>query len=173
MIRPEITAALLRWREALIGLAVFLLSAYGAATAFGVVKWLSWLGVAIGAALMWEGARRARFPAGAGGPGVVELDERQITYFGPTGGAAVSVDDLSRVEIRTTDAGPMNSDLFWVFTQTDGLILRIPGDAQGVEVLFDALAMLPGVDYHAATQAAGTTRPQHFVIWQKHRLPSH
>lgn len=173
MIRPELTAAMLRWREALIGLAVLLLSAYGAITAFGLVKWLSWLGLAIGAALIWEGVRRARFPSGQGGPGVVELDERQITYFGPMGGAAISVDDLIRVEIDTIDTGPFNSDLFWTFTQTDGVSLRIPGDAQGVEILFDALAMLPGVDYQAAMAAAGSTELQHFVIWQKRTSTPH
>lgn len=167
MIRPELVTALLRWRAALIATAVFLVSAYGAVNAFGLVKWLSWLGVVIGAASMWDGVRRARFPSGNGGAGLVELDERQITYFSPRGGAAVSVDDLTRVEIITTDAGPLDSDLFWILTQTDGTHLRIPGDAEGAGVLFDALGMLSGVDYPAAIQAAGSTQPQHFVIWQK------
>ena len=172
-VRTEAMATLLRWREPLIGGAVLLVSFYGAFTSFGVLRWLSYLGMAIGAALIWEGIRRARFPAGAGGPGVVELDERQITYFGPTGGAAISLDDVARIEIITTAAGPLDSDLYWLFSANDGGHLRIPGDAQGAQVLFDALAMLPGVDYDAAIRAAGTTEARHFTIWQKRHRQLH
>ena len=166
-LRPEARATLARWREALIGAAVAAAGAWGAVTQTGITLYLSLPAVAIGLALLWEGIRRARLPQGGGGPGVVEVDERQITYFGPGGGAAVSIDALTRVEIVTNDAGPFGSDLFWVFLSDGAAPLFVPGDAVGADAIFDALTALPGVDFAQATAAAGSTERRRFVIWTR------
>ncbi len=165
LIRPELLVTILRWREALIGLGVVALGLYGLLTTFGTLFYLSLLAIPAGIALIWEGVRRARFPGGGQGPGVVEIDERQITYFGPGGGAAVSINALVRVEVVTRAAAPVGSDHVWVFHSTEAAPLVIPGDAVGADGLFDALTALPGVDYSQVTAAMAATGPDRFVIW--------
>jgi hypothetical protein len=166
-LRPEVVATLARWREALIGAAIAAAGAWGALTQTGIAFYLSLPATAIGVALVWEGIRRARLPQGGGGPGVVEVDERQITYFGPGGGAAISIDALTRVEIVTNDRGPFGGDLYWVFLSEGAAPLFVPGDAVGADAIFDALTALPGVDFAQATAAAGSTEPRRFVIWTR------
>ncbi|MCX7644834.1 MAG: hypothetical protein N2Z62_05985 [Rhodobacteraceae bacterium] len=166
-LRPELHARLLRWREAAIGALVALAGVWGVATAGGAVFLAALFALFVGLALVWGGVRRARFPGGGQGPGLVEVDERQVTYFGPGGGAAVSIDALTRVEIVTNDAGPFASDLFWVFESEGMAPLIVPGDAVGAERLFDALTALPGVDFDQVLAATGSTEPRRFVIWSR------
>lgn len=166
-LRPEALSALLRWRDAIVGSVLFVFGFYSALTGLTVLRWTGYVLILLGAALLWEGFKRARFPAPGGGPGVVDVDERQITYFGPLGGGAVSIDELTRVVVRTTDLGPAVSDLLWDFTDTSGTTLTIPGDAENAKLIFDALAVLPGADYEAAITAAGSTENDLFVIWEK------
>lgn len=173
MIRSDARAFLLRWLEVAIGIAVLALGVYGAMTAFGFFVYVSFVLIIGGLAIIRVGVRRARFPVRKGGAGVVEVDERQITYFGPLGGAAVSIDALVRVEVETTAQGPCGADLFWVFYTDGAMPLRVPGNAEGVATLFDALAALPGVDYQAATSAAAATGPDVFAIWTKERRRLH
>ena len=129
-IRPEVKAFFLKWREAIIAGAILMGSLQAASSTTGLVKGLSWATALIGAALFIEGVRRARLPERSGGVGVVEVDERQITYLGPLGGGAISINELIRVKVRTTDLGPMASDFYWEFTDSDGQRLTIPGDAE-------------------------------------------
>ena len=166
-IRPEVNAALKRWREATIGGFLLLAGLHLAIFGLGLQRLMGAGMAAVGAMLLWEGVRRAKFPAPGGGAGVVDVDERQITYFGPLGGGAISINDLVRVTVRTSDLGPIAPDLYWDFYDASGQSLTIPGDAEGVELIFDALAVLEDVDYEAATTAAGTTENQLFTIWQK------
>ena len=172
-IRPEAREVLLRWRETLIGGAISLGAIWVIATDYGLRRWIAMVALLAGLALIWEGIRRARFPAPGGGSGVVEVDERQVTYFGPSGGGAVSIDQLALVRIRTTDEGPRATDLFWDFIEDSGTALTVPGDAENVSALFDALTALPGADYEAATKAATSTTNATFVIWGKERPRLH
>lgn len=166
-VRPEVYAGFKRWREAIIGAALILAGLHLAVFGLGLQRLMGAGLVGIGAMLVWEGVRRARFPAPGGGAGMVDVDEREITYFGPLGGGSISINELVRVTVRTSDLGPLAPDLYWDFFDASGQSLTIPGDAEGVEFIFDALAALEGVDYEAATMAAGTTQDQLFTIWQK------
>lgn len=166
-LRPEAITVLLRWREAIIGGAVIAGGLYGAAAAMGITFYLSLLALPIGAALVWEGVYRARLPEGGYGPGVVEVDERQITFFGPRGGGAVSVDALTRVEIVMTDRGAFADDLFWVLHVDDAPPLTIPGDAVGAGQLYDALLALPGLDPGRILAATRDPTPRTSVIWRR------
>lgn len=137
-----------------------------------------WQGVGVvvgmaGGALFVTALRAARMRTGVDGPGYVEVDERQITFFGPRTGGAVSIDALSRVEIVTTAEGPARPDLWWVFHMPGQPPLRIPGNAAGADRLFDALAPLPGVDFEAAIRAAHSGEQALFVIWQQDRVRLH
>lgn len=166
-VRPEVAAFWRRWRLVVLGAALigFGLS-YGLANT-GLLRVVG-LGIAaVGAAWAWDSLRRVRFPEAGGGPGVVDLVERRLRYFGPEWGGAVSLDELSRVRILTTLDGPMTSDMFWEFTDLEGQRLSIPSDAEGAEVIFDALTSLQGVDYDAVTRASGCTSQQSFVVWSR------
>lgn len=166
-VRPEVSAGFKRWREAIIGGVLILAGVHLAVFGLGIQRWMGAGMAVIGAMLVWEGVRRAKFPAPGGGAGVVDVDERQITYFGPLGGGAISINELVRVNVRTSDLGPLAPDLYWDFFDGAGQSLTIPGDAEGVELIFDALSALEGVDYEAATKAAGTTENALFTIWRK------
>lgn len=165
--RPEAIALLARWREAGIGAAVALAGVWGAATQSGITFYLALLALPAGLALLREGVQRARLPGGGAGPGLVEVDERQITYFGPDGGMAVSVDALTRIEIVTSDPGPFASNLFWIFHSMGAPPLVIPGDAAGAERIHDALIALPGMDFRRVAQAAGAVAPGASVVWRR------
>ena len=170
-IRPEAATTLKRWREALIGAVVLMFNLQLAATTSGVLNAIAWVGVLIGAALFVEGVRRARLPDRSGGVGVVDVDERQITYFGPHGGGSISINELARIKVRTTDLGPAASDFFWEFTDREGQRLTIPGDAENASALFDALTVLPGADYEAVIKASGSTTVGEFLVWDRTKAP--
>ncbi len=141
MIRPEVLALVVRGRD--VG--------YGAgAMAFGL--WLIWLGgvvlVTLGAAVIALGVgwavlawRRMRFAQGVDAPGVVEVDEGQIGYLGPSFGGYVALPDLAELRILT-----LQGRRLWRLKQADGQVLLIPVDAAGADQLFDAFASLPGMD---------------------------
>ena len=166
-IRPELKASLTRWREALVGAGVILGAGRLALVTYGIPRGFFLSVVILGVGILIEGIRRARLPRDGGGAGVVEVDERQITYFGPEGGGGVSVDALRRIEIRTTDAGPFDSDFFWVFFAEDRAPLIVPGNAEGAAQIFDALAVLKGVDFEKVIAAAGSSRSATYILWSK------
>lgn len=170
-LRPEAVLFLRRWREAGVGCAVALAGLWGALTQDGILFYLSLLGLPVGGALLWEGINRARIPELWFGPGLVELDERLITYFGPHGGRSVSVDTLTRVEIMTSDLGPFEGDVLWVLHSDEGLPLEIPANASGARTIQDALLALPGVDHGRIIQAMGAFENRIFVIWQRDGWP--
>ncbi len=166
-IRPEAAKALRRWREVLAGLVVGLIGVWLVTNRFGALYLIGW-GLAVGGfSMVFAGIRHARFPAGSGGLGIVEVDERKLTYFSPDKGGAVSLDDLLKVAIRTNDDSPIASDMFWEWTDTAGQTLSIPGDAEGSEQIFDALSALSGVDHDAIMRASGEVTQNYFVIWRK------
>ena len=172
-VRPEALHALTRWREVLFGAGVVLAGLWLFNLGGPFYALLGALVVAVGAGLAIVALRRLRFPAGQGGPGVVEVDERRITYFSVLGGRDMSIDALERVEIRTTGNGPAETDLFWLFHALGEPPLIIPGDAAGVGALFDVLSALPGADFDRVTAASGSTRDETFVIWQAGRKQLH
>ena len=169
MIRPEVSAALWRWREVIATLG---LGAVGMALMLGG----GWVRLALGgalavlaAALAINAVRRMRFGQGGGGPGIVEVDEARISYFGPQGGGFVSVVELSELRLVTL-AGRRH----WRLKQMDGQALLIPVEASGAERLFDAFASLPGIagsDLVAALQAADV-QALGPVIWRHPALPA-
>lgn len=160
-IRPEARAAMWRWREVLVGLPILLLGIYWA-SGFGLLKWVGFAVALGGVALMLAGFQRARFRSVRGGPGVVQVDERQITYFGPLDGGAVAIDDLTGVSLDARSEPPV-----WVLRQAGQNLLHIPVNAEGTDALFDAFAALPGIrTEHMLAQLA--KKPDHpVVIWSK------
>ena len=140
MIREEAREAIWRGREVFVGLCVV-----------GLGGWLMALGgyvlVPFGALVALGGAsfgvlawRRLRFAKGGDAPGVVQVDEGQVSYMGPAVGGFVSLSDL--VELRLIG---MRGRRLWRLKQGDGQAILIPIDAHGAEALFDAFCALPGL----------------------------
>lgn len=150
LIRPELAAALTRGREVLAAAALAL---------FGL--WLLWLGgwllQAVGGAALLVAAgwgfqawRRMHFAQDGEAPGIVEVVEGQIGYFGPVTGGAVGLPDLVEIRLLT-----IRGRRVWRLKQADGQALLIPVEARGAEALFDAFAALPGMDTGELVAALG------------------
>lgn len=162
MIRPEARAALSQWREALIGLAVLALGIYwGFFTGGGLLHWIGYGVIAVGLLLVIAGIQRGRFRIGAGGPGVVQIVEGRITYFGPLTGGAADLEALSALVLDPSAKPP-----HWLLRQPGQPPLAIPLTAEGADALFDAFATLPGLhtERMLSEMRRDGTRP--VTIWE-------
>lgn len=172
MIRREVRLALWQWREVLLALA-FVGAGLWIAAQGGWVLIPIGLGLAVLAlGMAMQGWRRMRFAQGADAPGIVEVDEAQISYMGPQLGGFVSVAELAEVRLVA-----MRGRRLWRLRQADGQALLVPVDAAGAEALFDVFAALPGMDMAALLaalepQGSGAGRAmvageQMQVIWRR------
>lgn len=143
MIRPEARAALWRWREVAAaaatlaaGLWLFLLGGY-ILQGMGIVLAVSGAGWLV---IAW---RRLRFARAVAAPGLVEVDEGQIGYFGAGQGLGgyVALRDLTEIRLLR-----LRGVQYWRLKQTDGQAVLIPVAAAGAGALYDAFATLPGID---------------------------
>ena len=169
-----------RWREGLVGLGLCLIGTYWIVTGLGLLSWIGWAVVALGLVVIWAGAQRARFRVGADGPGVVTVDEGQVTYFGPLDGGAVAMSELSQLALDPRGKPPV-----WLLSQPGQVDLSVPLDAAGADALFDVFAALPGIETEKmltqmrahlrdAGQGPRGAVPLHpIVIWQKPRPRLH
>lgn len=174
LIRPEVTALITRASEVI-----------WAAVIVGFGLWLIWLGgyllTPLGAGIAALGLgwgvmalRRMRFAQTIAAPGMVEVDEGQVGYMGPTAGGFVSLPELTELRLIT-----LRGRRVWRLKQADGQALLVPVDAAGAEGLFDAFASLPGMDTAALVAALGGTpasaqtlptprdTPDMQVIWRR------
>jgi hypothetical protein len=161
-VRPEARAAIWRWREVLIGSGIALLGTSWVLGPGGLLGWVGWLLIIAGAALVVVGVQRVRFRTGTDGQGVVQVDEGQITYFGPLTGGTVALSDLTVIR-----HDPTMKPAHWVLEQPTQIPLMIPVDATGVDALFDVFATLPGLRTQTMLSALSTTSDHPRVIWQR------
>lgn len=150
MIRPELRAALYRHREWIAAAAVVLAGVW---TALRGGWFLGPLGIAIGmVGGLWaiSARRRTRFVQPVSDPGLVEVVEGRIGYFGAGQGLGgyVSVDDLAEIRLLT-----LRSARYWRLKTVDGQAILIPVAAAGAEALYDAFAALPDIDMRRVTAA--------------------
>ena len=167
-IRPEAVSSLRKYRglilAGLIGSAgIFIvLTSYGATRIAGI--FFSVVGGLIG----YDAYRRFKFPSGGGGAGVVDVDERRVSYLSAEGGMSISMDTLDRIELHRNAMGRIT----WVFYGPEGMLL-VPGNAEGTAKLFDALVALPDVNYTQAEAATQGKGPDLFLIWKRNRMKLH
>jgi len=173
MIRPEVLAIFRRYSEVLIGLMLAGLGGW-------VVLRSGWFWMLIGAAVMIAGLglayiawRKLAFRSKEIGPGVVEVDERQISYFSAYEGGAVSINQLAQISAVTDMRAGQAGQMHWVLEEDGGGKLVIPNSAAGADQLFDAFAALDGVDYASASRAIGAVQSETLVIWSKPRAALH
>ncbi len=162
LIRPAARKTIWRLREVLVGIGLICLGLYWAFGTYGILQIVGYVTAAVGVGLTFLGLQRARFRVGSGGPGVVQVDEGQITYFGPLSGGAIALADLERV---TLDHG--NKPAHWVLEQRGQPPVYIPLNAEGAETLFDAFATLPGLRTERMLGELKGKKPHAVVIWEK------
>ena len=162
-IRPESRATIWRWREVLFGALLLLWGGWLTLTSIGMIKVFGWILLGLGAVTVYTGIQRARFRTGDGGAGVVQVDEREVIYFGPLEGGTVSIEALTRVELHPTGAGIHR----WMLFEPGRNPLFIPTDAEHAEDLFDAFGVLNGFETGRMLQALNALSSEPTVIWQK------
>lgn len=161
-VRPEARAAVWRARELLSGAGLAILGLYWVLGPKGLLGWIGWALIAAGAALAIVGLRRMRFGQAGLGPGLVQVDEGQIVYFGPLTGGAVAASELERLIYDPTARPP-----HWVLEQPGNPPLHIPVNADGAEALFDAFGALPGMRTGRLLSALNGPAPMPVVIWER------
>ncbi|MFN3973107.1 MAG: hypothetical protein ACK4L4_17365 [Gemmobacter sp.] len=173
LIRPEVAAALTRWREVIAAGGVAMLGLWIAAQGGLILMPAGLALVLVAGAWAVTALRRMRFGQDVTAPGIVEVNEGQIAYLGPAFGGYAALEEV--VEIRLVT---MRGRRLWRLMQADGQVLLIPVDATGAAALFDAFAALPGIDMGEviaalegegpAAQGAGLALgPQVRVVWRR------
>ena len=162
-LRPEVRAFLRRWREVLLAGVVLLFGIWWALTGIGINKWLGYIFCLIGIGWGIAGVQRARFAQDGDGPGVVQIRERRLAYFGPLDGGIMDVADLSRLEIDPTS----HPDPSWILTSIEGQILAIPINAKGAEGLFDVFASLPDIKTNTMLDVLSHTPDARVTVWSR------
>jgi hypothetical protein len=168
-IRPEIAQKLNRWREALAGAGSAALGIVWITTESGALAIIGTVLTIGGALLIFAGIQRARFRQGSGGPGLVQLDEGQLTYFGPFEGGSIPVETLTMLELDPSQEPAAH----WILSHSVGETLNIPVNAEGAEALFDVFAALPGIDTKNMLDRLQDQPDEKIVIWQKDRPALH
>ncbi len=168
-IRPEVAQKLNRWREALAGFAAAAFGSYWMVTEDGARLLIGVVLTVGGALLIFAGIQRARFRLGSGGPGLVQLDEGLLTYFGPLDGGSLHIEDLLRLDLD----GTSKPDASWVLSHQAGDDLHIPVNAEGSDALFDVFAALPGIQTEAMLTKLKSNPDARVTIWEKPRPRLH
>ncbi len=168
-IRPEVMTILRQWREVFYGAGVLLLGLSWIFGSLGLLYLLGFPVAIIGLVLIWVGVQRARFRTSSDGAGAVQVDEGQISYFGPLTGGVTALADLERLTL-VRNLEPAH----WRLDTPQQNSLLIPVNAAGSEALFDAFATLQGLQTERMLSELNATGDQPVVIWERHSLrPSH
>ncbi len=169
LIRPELKARIVRWREVIAGAALVLFGLFLLANRLeGDWMRLALAGVFVlaGAALIAVGLPRGRFRGAGEGPGVVAVREGRIGYMGPASGGTVGLDEITAIE---ADGPPPTLILHRGAGPSAEPPLVIPLGAQGAEMLFDVLIVLPGLD--GAMLARAGTAEGRVLLWKRRGAP--
>ncbi|UWR76681.1 hypothetical protein K4L04_01595 [Phaeobacter inhibens] len=161
-IRPEARAVLWRWREMIAAAALGALGLLWALGSYGAQALLGWALLGLGVVIAVIGMQRMRFRLGGGGPGVVQVDEGQIAYFGPLTGGAVALSELERLTLDHAAKPP-----HWLLDQPGQSALAIPVNATNTDALFDAFATLPGLRMERMLAELRKSGGHQVVIWER------
>ncbi|MDG1352292.1 MAG: hypothetical protein P8P70_03810 [Sulfitobacter sp.] len=167
--RPEAKAALWRWREVIVGSGLGLLGLWWIIGPGRLLLLPGWALVLAGGALCLVGVQRARFRGADDGPGAVQVDEGQISYFGPLTGGVVALNALERLTLDASMTPP-----HWRLDAPEQAGVLIPVNAAGSDALFDAFATLPGLRTERMLTEMRAKRGHAVVIWERKPLrPAH
>lgn len=161
--RPEARAFFWRWREVLFAAAVVALGVWWALAGVGITVWLGYIAIVVGIGWGVAALQRVRFAQGGDGPGVVQIRERRLAYFGPLDGGIIDVEDLTRLELDPAS----HPEPSWVLTGVGGQRLAIPINAKGSDALFDVFAALPGIKTDTMLGVLSRTPDARIIVWSK------
>ena len=168
-IRPELREFFRRWREVMFAAALGLLGLRRIYIGDGINFWLGVIMIAIAVAWAIIAVQRVRFSQDGTGPGIVQVRERRIGYFGPESGGIIDIADIARLEIDpATQPSPS-----WVLIGKDHQNVIVPVNAAGADALFDAFSALPGIDTGKLLHVLSHTPDAREVIWQRLRPVLH
>lgn len=166
-IRPTVAAHFIKWREAYFVTGVLLLGfwlfIHGANTLNLVLQALGLVISLAGIVLLRTTIQRIRFKRRQIAPGMVDVNEREISYFGPMHGKTISLESLHKIELRESEAYAA----IWVLHHSEGDPMIVPTTAKGSDRLFDAFTSLSGVKMDALIAAINQTPIQAQVIWRR------
>lgn len=163
MIRPEARDTLWRWREVAGAAAILFVGAWFFSLGGYILQGLGVVFTLAGAGWLVIAWRRLRFARAIAAPGLVEVDEGQIGYFGAGQGLGgyVALRDLTEIRLLH-----LHGAQYWRLKQTDGQAVLIPVAAAGAATLYDAFATLPGIDMGRIT-AALDSRAAAQSLWKR------
>ena len=161
--RPEAKATIWRLRDVWGALAVLGLGLWWSWTGLGFVQWLGYAIAVLGAVLLVAGIQRGRFRQGSDGPGVVQITERRLAYFGPLDGGVMDINDLSRLSFDPSG----HPAPYWVLTGPEARDLSIPTTATGAEALFDVFSALPDLKTEKLLSVLSDPPDHRVVIWSR------
>ncbi|QQA42541.1 hypothetical protein [Pelagovum pacificum] len=162
LIRPEVRTVLRKWSEVILAGLIALVGLWWGLGSFGIVRWIGWTLVVVGAGLAVAALQRMRFAQGGGGAGIVTIDERRVVYYGPFDGGVADFDLLSRLELDPGASGEAS----WRLTSETGETLAIPVNAEGADGLFDLFAALPGIHTEEMLEALRNRPDRSVVVWE-------
>ena len=168
-IRPEVLNGIWRWREALFGVFLAAVGGFWAVSQQGILAAIGTSLAIVGALIIFAGIQRTRFRVGAGGPGVVQVHERLVTYYGPYEGGSVSIDALEKVELDPK----VRPTAQWVLTETGGQSIAIPTNAENAEMLFDVFASLDGIKTENMLSKLRDNPEDRVMIWHESQRRIH
>lgn len=156
MIRPELRKWLSRWSEALIAAALSLAGLWLMLRGGWFFALIGALVGLVGAALLIGAWRRMPFRRHISAPGVIEIDEGIIRYYGATDlGGEIALREVTEIRlVRLAGRG------HWRLRATNGEALLVPVDAAGADGLAHAFTALPGVDMGALSAALAQVADQ-------------
>ena len=111
---------------------------------------------------------KSRFTTRSGGQKVrLSIDDSGVTCHRSSGMVeTIRWDDLKKVTIRTSDAGPFAVDAFYVLHGSKGGCVVPQSAAQSGELL-ERLQQLPDFDNNAVVSAMGSTESNEFLCWER------
>lgn len=166
-IRPPVLEHFTKWREAyfvgfVLGLGCWMFL-YGQTNVNLVLQGLGLVVSLVGIILLRTAIQRIRFRRSEKAPGMVDVTEREISYFGPMHGKTISLESLNKIELRESEAYAA----IWVLHHTEGDPMIVPTTAKGSDRLFDAFTSLSGVQMSALVAAINQVPVHSQVIWER------
>ncbi len=162
-LRPEVRAFFWRWREIVLAGVVASLGLWWVLGGVGITVWLGYIFIAIAIGWAVAGFQRARFAQNGDGPGVVQIRERRLGYFGPLDGGVIDVEDLTKLELDPAS----HPEPSWVLSGVGGQRIAIPINAKGADDLFDVFAALPGIKTEAVLDVLSHTPDARITVWSR------
>jgi len=166
-IRPEVTELLRRNIDGIIGCLILLVG-------IKVLISFTWLGLVLGLVLsligfgLIVGAWQKLFLVSVfEGAGLLEVNERQVSYLHIVNGGVISLDFIDRISLITNANTFMVQKRFWCLEQAGIDSLIFPISVKGIETFIGSLAVFSNVDYGIINVALKDKSKKKYVVWQR------